>query len=154
MNEEIKNEVLQFLTNQKGGVLGTVSGDQPQSAFVYYVSDKELNIYFATVIKSRKYQNIENHKKVSFTVSSLTPPQTVQLEGIVEIIDNKNISEAIMPSFLKLISYQVQNETPMSKMDLENGVVLYRIKPTWLKWSDYSGSKSEKGHPLSVILIE
>ena len=84
MSKELREKIIAFLGIQKDkiGVISTVSPEnKPESAFVYYTFDLELNIYFACKDSSRKYKNILENKDVAFTIAAGDPPQTLQLEG-------------------------------------------------------------------------
>ncbi|TSC69973.1 MAG: hypothetical protein CEO12_635 [Parcubacteria group bacterium Gr01-1014_46] len=149
MNDKIKTEALEFMMSQKGGVVSTLSGDQPESAFVFYDADENFSIYFPTVITSRKHQNIKINNKVSFTISSVKPPRTIQMNGIAEEVTDKDVTENALGNYIDIATDEMRNKAPITKLNWKDGVVLYRVKPTWLKWSDYSDAKEE-----SVIIID
>lgn len=154
MHEEIKKKALKFLMTQKGGVVSTVMGDQPQSAFVYYDVDENFTIYFPTVVTTRKHNAIQENNKVAFNVTSIQPPYTVQIEGVIERVDDQVVTENAVANYIDIATHHMKHKAPLTKLDWEKGVVLYRIVPTWLRWSDYSDTTSGSGAPTSVVLIE
>lgn len=154
LNKEIKEKALEFLMAQKGGVISTVSGSQPQSAFIYYDADEDFSIYFPTTITTRKHLNIQTNNKVAFNVSTVKPPQTIQMEGVVEQVTEKVIIENALANYIDIATYQMKDKAPITKLDWEKGVILYRIKPTWLKWSDFSDIKTKSEHSVSIVLID
>jgi len=88
MNKELLNKIIMFLGIQKSklGVVSTVNQEsRPESAFVYFTFDENLNIYFATRDSSRKYKNILENKNVAFVMATENPPQTLQLEGVANV---------------------------------------------------------------------
>jgi general stress protein 26 len=154
MHAQMKEEALKFLMAQKGGVLSTVWDDQPQSAFIYYDADEDFSIYFPTIVNTRKDQNIQAHNKVAFTVSTINPPRTVQIEGVAEQITDKEMIEAVMANYMDIATYQMKHAAPITKLERGKGVLVYKIRPTWLRWSDFSDAKIKKDHSVSVVLID
>jgi uncharacterized pyridoxamine 5'-phosphate oxidase family protein len=152
MNDQTKKDALEFMMSQKGGVISTVSENQPESAFVFYDADEDFSVYFPTFLTSKKHQNIKINNKVSFNISSVKPARTIQIEGIAEEVTDKAILENAIGNYMDIATDEMRHEAPISKLNLEGGVVLYKIKPTWIKWSDYSNSKSEKSLQSIVIL--
>ncbi len=152
-HEEAKQKALKFLMTQKGGVLSTVSADQPQSAFIFYDADENFDIYFPTAVTTKKHLNIQANNKVAFNISTIKPPQTIQIEGVVEQVTDRAITENALGNYIDSATYHTNHKAPLTKLDWEKGVILYRIKPTWLKWSDFSDSKTGKEHPVSVVII-
>ncbi len=76
-----KQDVCQFLTTCKLGVLGSIGPDvRPQSALVGIVLTEQLEIIFDTVRTSRKYGNLIARPSCSFAIG-WTGEQTVQYEG-------------------------------------------------------------------------
>lgn len=151
MNDQRK-AALDFLMTQKGGVVSTVSGDQPQSAFVYYEGDEDFSVYFVTTLTTRKYKNIQSNKKVSFTVATIKPPQTIQLDGMAEEVNDVDKVRIILANYMDTASSGVENKPPVTKLEWEKGLIIYRIKPTWLRWSSFI--EHENGiKRFSVILI-
>src|SRR3989344_3534674 len=91
MSKELLEKIAVFLGMQKSrlGVVSTVNQEnKPESAFVYYTFDENLNIYFVTRDASRKYKNIFDNKNVAFITATENPPQTLQLEGLASVESN------------------------------------------------------------------
>ncbi len=143
-----KKEVVEFLMAQKAGVLSTVSGDQPHASYIYYVADEDMSIYFATPVNSQKHENIQVHNKVAFTVATINPPQTVQLEGSAEVVVDENTIKAVTANYYDIASSNKHSEIPITKLNLDNGLVIYRINPRSMRWSDFS----KKDNPVTRII--
>ena len=150
MNDQ-KAAALEFLMAQKGGVLSSVAGDQPQSAFMYYEADENFSIYFVTTLTTRKYKNFQTSKKVSFVVATMQPSETVQLDGVVEEVHDADKARAILANYMDTATADMKNEPPITKMNWEKGIVLYRITPTWLRWSSFI--ETENGRQRSSVVL-
>ena len=154
MKTPIKKEVLDFLMNQKIGVLSTISDGKPHGAYIYYIVDENLDIYFTTPATTRKNQNIFSNKRVAFTVGTTKPPKTVQIEGDAEVVVDGNTIKALTAAYIDIASENNHYPVPITKLDWEQGVVMYRIRPKWLKWSDFTDSKKDKKHKVSEVVID
>lgn len=126
--------------NQNLGVLSTLGEyDQPQAASMYFVFDSALNLYFITRESSRKYKNIKRHPRVAFVVSSIDPPQTVQLEGEAhEVTDAQEESE----HFAKLVSLAAEKTImpPVSQME-DGKIVFMKITTDWARSGNFETLK-------------
>jgi general stress protein 26 len=80
MNDKLKQEVLDTLAQYRIGVLSTVAEQSaPQAAIVGFTANDNLEIFFGTSLKTRKYANLQQNKKVAFAIGDFTAE--VQLEG-------------------------------------------------------------------------
>jgi general stress protein 26 len=80
MNEELKKEVIETLKQYHIGVLSTVSEEvRPQAAIVGFTVNDNLELFFGTSRKTRKYANLQHNSKVAFAIGDFTAE--VQLEG-------------------------------------------------------------------------
>ncbi|MES2437020.1 MAG: pyridoxamine 5'-phosphate oxidase family protein [Patescibacteria group bacterium] len=153
MNDQAKKDALDFLMNEKVGVLATVAEGNPHAAFIYYICDEYFNIYFTTVVNTKKHQNIASGSKVAFTVGKTKPPQTVQIEGSAEIVSDENTINALAALYIDIATENTHYPVPLTKLDWEKGVVMYKITPTRLKWSDFTDSKKKEEKGVSVVII-
>ncbi len=153
MNTQIKKEALDFLMSQKVGVLATVVDGQPQASYIYYIVDEDFSVYFATVVNSRKHDNIQSNSKVAFTVGTIKPPFTVQLEGVAEVVVDENTIKAVTANYYDIATENNHYPVPITKLDVRNGLVVYKIKPIWLRFSDFTNRKNKGDHGISEVLI-
>ncbi len=151
MNNKSKEEALSFLMSQKGGVISTVSDASPESAYVFYDADEDFSVYFVTVLDSRKHLNIQKNNNVSFVVSSVNPPQTVQIQGEAFVVEDKEVLKNALANYIDIATYQMKNKAPLTKMNIDEGMVVYKIDPNWVRWSDYSDAKDGEN---SIVLID
>lgn len=153
MKTQEKQEAIKFLMSQKVGVFSTIADGQPQSSYVYYIADEDLSIYFATVVNSRKHDNLQANSKVAFTVGTIKPPITVQVEGVAEIVVDENTIKAVTANYYDVATENSHYPVPITKLDVRNGLVVYRIKPTWVRYSDFTDRNKEDKHGISVVII-
>ncbi|KND50715.1 MAG: hypothetical protein AB198_01275 [Parcubacteria bacterium C7867-003] len=140
MNNKSKEEALDFLMSQKGGVISTVSNNQPHSAYVFYDADEDFSVYFGTVIESNKHSNIQENNKVAFVVQTVNPPKTIQIRGEAFEVKDTEVLKNALANYVDIAKDQIKNSAPVTKIDAHGNLILYKIKPNWIKWSDFSGS--------------
>ena len=149
--EKIKKEVLEFLKSKVVAVIATVSPDDtPEAATIHYVVDDDLNFYFMSETNSRKVQNIATNNKVALVVGTEDIPVTVQIQGEVSPIDN---GEELMQRFHQLAEASNQgNYKPLLEgLKGRPGGSFYKVKPTWLQWTDFRESSNEMRNPIVLI---
>ncbi len=133
--EQIQN----FLKNekQKLGVLSTVGPTgTPQSAFIYYAFDEDLNIYFITRTQSRKFLNIEKNPHVAFVVGTETPPQTLQIEGTASILERPEDFSFLFSDLVK-IAVERHFVPPITQMTNSGDVFFMKITPNWVRLGNF-----------------
>jgi len=106
--------------------------DRPQSAVVAFAELPSLEILFQTVEYSRKYRNLSENQAVALVIGwDLENYRTLQYEGLAEQIPVEE-SESYH-------HYFIDKDSPSSEIILKNPRArFFRIKPTWLRYSDYS----------------
>lgn len=68
-----RNSIQEILTSQYLAVLATNTGTTPYTSLIGFMASKDLKeIYFATFINTRKYNNITKHSQVSLLIDSRT----------------------------------------------------------------------------------
>lgn len=142
MDQETKQKVIVFLSLQKSrlGVVSTVCGNaKPESAFVYFAFDENLNIYFATKDKSRKYKNILENKNVSFVMATENPPQTLQLEGVGSVHSEVDDQKHLFQELVGLSSFK-HFSSPISQQTA-GGLKFIKISPSWIRFGNFEVRK-------------
>lgn len=139
---------------QKVGVLSTVVDGQPYSACMYYIADEDFSVYFVTTTHSQKHQNIQENNHVAFCVADLKSMRTIQLQGKVEKVEDKNMLQAVVDTYIDIASDQMKYAAPITKLDWKAGLIVYHIVPTWLRFADFKDSKSKKNQSPYTVLIE
>ena len=133
-----KSEILSFLRAHRLAVQATASLDgAPQAAVVGYAVTDNFELVFDTLASTRKAQNIRSNPKLAFVIGGLkkADERTVQYEGIADEPIGDELER------LKEIYYAVFPDGP-SRLSWP-GLIYVRVKPTWLRFSDYNADPPE-----------
>lgn len=144
MDTQIKEKIIAFLGLQKSrlGVVSTVNEDnKPESAFLYFAFDENLNIYFVTKDNSRKFKNIKNNNNVAFTSGTENPPQTLQLEGIATIHDDLKDQKHLFQELVALAS--AKHFAPPISQQSTGGLQFVKISPQWIRFGNFEIRKKD-----------
>jgi uncharacterized pyridoxamine 5'-phosphate oxidase family protein len=156
-----KRDIYLFLKQNKSAVISTVNlENMPEGALIYYGVDKDFNFYFVTGDKTRKYANIKRNPKAALTISDEYMLTTIQIEGSVEEVHSvkknsnsvKLLTEVLSPTIRETIAHIWDPIPPILKM--ENGkIVIFKIKPYWLRYANFSESDEKaKGNYFKLII--
>ncbi len=133
----LRASALEFLKSHTAGVIATVAKDYtPHASAVFYVADDQFNVYFLTKVGSRKHAAISAHPQAAFTVGRLDIPQTLQIEGMASEIQSDEEKAQYVPELMKTLMENNPHYIPVAKMD--SAVVLMWLRPTWVRWADFS----------------
>lgn len=122
------------------GVLSTVNEfGFPQSACVYYICDAGLNIFFVVRSGSRKYKNVSKNPHASFVITSMHPPKTFQLEGVVTEVTTPHEQTEY---FTTLVGHATDNTPmpPVSQM-VSGEMVFMKLSTTWARMGNFEVMK-------------
>ena len=119
----------------------------PQAAVVGYGASDRLEIVFDTLDATRKAQNLRRNSRIALTIGGLTADdeRTVQLEGVADE------PEGVQLETLKQVYYAAYPDGP-TRLSWP-GLIYIRVRPTWIRDSDYNGPAPEivefreAGHP-------
>ena len=102
--EELKQHILDYLSQNKRMSLATSKDDIPWAATVMYTFDNDLNIYFLSEVSTRKVQNLQENPKVAATINEVTggigKVKGIQLEGECKVVGKIEASK-VYGLFLK-----------------------------------------------------
>jgi len=150
--DHARQDALAFLKRHKTGVLATVGRDYKiQASMVYYVADDDFNIYFLTLTNSRKFEALNEHPQVAFTVATDDVPQTLQIEGMAADISLDEEEKKKKDALFEILNSN-QFYAPISKLD-PAGLVMIWIRPTWVRWADYAFEEIGNRHIFKEIPI-
>ena len=129
-------ELLEFMRRYKVAVQASVSASgAPQAAIVGVAFGDDFEVVFDTLETSRKAQNLRHTPKVALVVGGWGQgeEQTVQYEGVA---DEPGGSER---DRIRELYFDVH---PDGRERLVNwpGLVHVRVRPTWLRYSDFGQS--------------
>jgi hypothetical protein len=123
-------ELLRFLQKQRLGVVASTSPDgDAQSALVGIAVTEQLEIVFDTLSSTRKCRNLRRHPRASVVVG-WDEEITVQYEGIADEPTGPELDR------LKEIYFAVYPECMVHQS--WEGITYFRIKPTWIRYSDFN----------------
>lgn len=133
-----KAEILAFLRAHRLAVQATASPDgEPQAAVVGYAVTDAFEIVFDTLASTRKAENIRRNPKLAFVIGGLkrADERTVQYEGVADEPRGEELEA------LKQTYYAVFPDGP-SRLSWP-GLIYVRVKPTWIRYSDYNADPPE-----------
>lgn len=129
-------KILSFLKTQPMATISTIAPGslQPESALVAFTQTDKLEIIFETFVDTRKWNNLQKNPHVSFVIGWDTKHHvTVQYEGIATAATNSKQAESYVQIFLT-------KDTPCTEKFLRDyRVRLFKVRPTWIRYSDYTG---------------
>ena len=135
-------EALAFMRAHQSGVLATAEKDaQPHASAVYYTTDDDFNVYFLTLVSSRKYAAIQSNPRVAFSVGTQDVPQTMQLEGVADELRYEDENNQQLAQVANVLMSASTYYAPLTTLD-RAGVRLMRITPNWIRWADYASGKT------------
>ena len=126
-----EQDLYAFLVQHRLGVLGSIcDAGTPQSALVGIAVTPELVIVFDTVRSSRKYPNLIQNSKCSFTIGGWgAGEQTVQYEGEARELASPELER------YQQIYFKTWPDGP-ARMSWP-GIVYFAVRPNWIRYSDY-----------------
>jgi general stress protein 26 len=130
--------VLQYLQSHRYAVVSTVSRTgYPQAAMVGIAVNDEFEIVFDSLESTRKVLNIRLNPKVSLVAGGWTTgdERTVQCEGLADFPRGSKL-DALCDVYYRCF--------PEGKQRISwQGLVYVRVRPTWLRYSDFNLSPAD-----------
>src|SRR5688572_20132555 len=124
----MKDQILQFLKNHDFCVISSVNQEgKPESAFVGFSNNDQLEFMIGTSNQSRKYKNISENPAVSIVVADTSAE--VQYEGMAYEVDRTNSDTDLTEHFAKLPGSKTYREDPAQTWII--------IKPTWIRFIEH-----------------
>jgi hypothetical protein len=137
-------KVYAFLKEHPMGVLSTASGPGTVwGAALYYLADKDLNIYFVTRTGTFKYQNIEALPFASLTVADSESQITVQLSGKVEQMPINKYMDVFFDKFAAIRPDGDYEWAPPIDKIHEGNYMPLQLTPSFLQYADYGERRIE-----------
>jgi hypothetical protein len=125
--------LLDFLRSHRLAVEASVSPTgAAQAAVVGFAISDEFEIVFDTLESTRKAQNLRQNPKIALVIGGATDGEerTVQYEGIADEPSGAELEQ------LKQVYYAAYPDGP-SRLSWP-GLIYVRVRPTWLRYSDYT----------------
>ncbi len=123
-----KEELIDFISARQFMVISTLGGEYPESAVVEFGNDG-LTLVFDTNSASRKYSNIQKSPKVSVVIGlDEDANQTVQYEGVAELLKNEELEQ------LKQVYFKQSPEA--QKWEHTENNVYFKVAPKWIRFTN------------------
>lgn len=126
-------QLLDFLRSHRLAVQASVSETvAPQAAVVGFGINDQFEIVFDTLASTRKAQNLRKNPKIALVISGLVAGdgRTVQYEGIADEPSGPELEQ------LKQVYYTAYPDGP-GRLNWP-GLIYIRVRPTWIRYSDYN----------------
>jgi hypothetical protein len=121
-------ELLAFLRSHRYAVQASITpSGAPQAAVVGIVVSDALELFFDTLVTSRKCRNLRADPKIAFVVG--WDEVTVQYEGLA---DEPSGDELVRLKELYFASFPDGRERERSP-----DITYFRTRPTWIRYSDF-----------------
>jgi general stress protein 26 len=130
--------LLAFLREHRLAVQASVSANgAAQAAVVGIAVTDRFEIVFDTLDSTRKVKNLRRNPNVAFVIGGMTPgdERTAQCEGLADEPTGEELER------LKQIYYGVFPEGP-SRASWP-GLIYVRVRPTWIRYSNYNVNPPE-----------
>jgi len=133
--EDIKEEIVQYLSKRKFITLATTTSlGEPLTHTVAYIN-KGSTVYFSTGKQTRKVKNIAINPNVAYSIYDTTEHldeiRSLQMEGKATLVIDKNESKET----LKILK---QKFPSMAFMPIDSDAVIVKITPKTCYFSDYN----------------
>ena len=125
-----RDELLLFLRKHRICVQSTASAaGAPQCAVVGFAVSDRLEIVFDTLVTTRKLQNLRRDPRIALVIG--WDEETAQIEGLADEPSGADL-ERLKACYFAAYPDGVER----LKWD---GITHVRVRPTWVRYSDYRG---------------
>ncbi|MFZ5892863.1 MAG: pyridoxamine 5'-phosphate oxidase family protein [Myxococcota bacterium] len=128
-------EVLAFVRRHSLAVQASVTAsNSPQAAVVGIVVSDRFEVFFDTLESSRKCQNLRENPRLALVVGwDLKEGRTVQIEGVADEPRGVDL-DRLKPVYFERFPDGIERQSWA-------GITYVRVRPTWVRYSDFSGSE-------------
>jgi hypothetical protein len=130
-----KSELLQFMRSHRLAVQASVSPEgAPQAAVVGIAVTAAFELVFDTLDTTRKSANLRRNPRVAFVIGGLIEgdERTAQYEGIADEPSGAELERLKAAYFDVWPDGRSRTTWP--------GLVYVRVRPTWIRYSDFTGA--------------
>ena len=128
---DMKNLLSDYVNQKYMMQLATVSNGQPWSCIVYYVTDDELNLYWASIPSRRHSQEIKDCDSVSISIAVKHEKGQkvvgIQAEGTARVVENHDEIKPIAKKYASEFGRDGQWPEDFSALKTEHR--LYKFTP-------------------------
>jgi len=124
-----REQVLAFLRQHRLAVEATVAPDgAPQAAVVGFAVSDDLELVFDTLTSTRKYLNLCADPRIALVIG--WDERTAQIEGLVDFPTGAELTRIRECYFVAYPDGRDRLAWP--------GITHARVRPTWLRYSDFT----------------
>jgi uncharacterized protein YhbP (UPF0306 family) len=128
-----KAELVAFIGKQRHGVQASVAAaGQPQAAVVGIAVTDAAELIFDTLSSTRKCANLRRDPRIAFVITD--DERTVQYEGLADEPTGAELDRCKAIYFRKFPDGPTRLAWP--------GITYFRVRPTWIRFSDFSGPEA------------
>ena len=131
-------ELLTFLRSHRHAVEASSSTrGHPQAAIVGVAVSDDFELIFDTLTSTRKWKNLHQNPAVAlvFGGSAVGEERTVQYEGVADEPTGEERAALLRLYFATFADGRQRQAWP--------SLGYVRVKPTWLRWSDYGKTRPQ-----------
>ncbi len=129
--------IYNFIRQHKYAVISSIANNlKPEAALIGVAVSEDLEIIFDTVNTSRKYANILSNPKVALVIG-WSDARTLQYEG-----EAMELTEPSDDAYREI--YYKAFPDGRERTETWPGLVHFKIKPTWIRYSDFTEHKTIK----------
>lgn len=130
-------QLLEFLRSHRFAVQASLSPGSPQAAVVGVAVSDAFEIVFDTLETTRKAINLRRNPSIAFVIGGMIPgdERTVQYEGVADEAAGADLKR------VKEIYYSAFPDGP-NRANWP-GLIYIRVRPRWIRYSDYNQSPPE-----------
>lgn len=137
-----RQDLIAFLRKHTLMVEATTSeGGAAQAAVVGFVVSDELELFFDTLATSRKYANLKRDPRIAVVVG--WDDKTAQLEGVVDEPTGADLDRLRARYFATF-------PDGVERARMHRELVYLRVRPTWVRFSDFSAGPNQ---PATIVEV-
>ncbi len=134
----LQEDALTFLKNHELAVLSSIARTGAVEGAVIYYTVIDNHPYFVTKLSSHKAENILGNQHASLTVYDEGKLQSLQLQGIIEQVNDKNEKLFALTDVTHPRTYDDgSHAAPIMRMD-GSDFVTFRLIPTRFSFTDFT----------------
>jgi hypothetical protein len=133
VTSENRDKLLTFMRQELYAVQASVSPrGVPQAAIVGVVVSDKFEVFFDTLASSRKTNNLRQNSLTALVIGPAASgsDRTVQLEGVADEPKDAELERLLELYFARFPAGRQRRQL--------SEITYWRIRPTWLRYSDFS----------------
>jgi len=133
-----EDNVAEFIKSQSKAVIATVDSEsQPSTSVIFYIVDKNDEIFFVTKSHTTKFENIKSNHKAALTIVDSNKPIAVNLIGTATEITEQPNRDEIMQKVFQLSYSELHDFAPIIKLH-KGSFSVFKFTPTKAKMTDFT----------------